>query len=220
MRFITLFLLSAHAVFCQDLNFSPSQTNQNTVGLDYYNTEYIFITTTSSSGVYLNFELVEEDVPDEWAASGCTSTFCYVSIPEDGSLGGISPGDQAYISINLSVNNSPGDAVIRYRIFDPDNQEINDTLAFIYHAESDTINNTPQPWAKINFYQNVLTVFLKNEFEGSVLSVFDTGGKQIVRQEIQAITAISFKDFEVGVYIVSIESKGGQRITQRVFNGP
>lgn len=219
MRVLIIYILFSSVGFSQTISYNPGMTVESTVESNYYNTEYIFISNIGTGSLNLEFELVQEDIPADWAASGCTNVICYTGVPEYGTLGNLANGEEAYVSINLSVNGVAGDAIIRYRIFDYDNHEMSDTIAFIYHVESDTINSTPQPWAKINFYQNVLTVFLKNEFEGSVLSVYDICGRQVVRQEAETITAISFEGFEAGVYIVSIENNQGQRMTQRVFNG-
>jgi len=219
MRLLILFILAFHFSFGQNLSFSPGAVTENNISLDYYNTEYIFITNNTSDVLNLEFELVQEDIPVDWAASGCTNVICYISVPENGPLGDLNPGEEAYLSINLSVNDSPGDAIIRFRIFDPDNPQINDTITFIYKAESDTLYSTPQPWAKINFYQNVLTVFLKSGNSKTELKVFDMGGKLIAQHDIETITSLSFRDFTDGIYIIMVENESGQQIIQKVFKG-
>jgi len=219
MRLLILLILGFHFSFGQNLSFSPGAISENNISLNYYNTEYIFIQNTTTEILNLEFELVEEDIPSDWASSGCTNVICYISVPENGPLGDLNPGEEAYLSINLSVNDSPGDALIRFRIFDKNMPQINDTITFIYKAESDTLYATPQPWAKINFYQNVLTVFLKGGNSKTELKVFDLGGKLIAQQEIQTITSLSFQNFTNGIYIIMVENESGQQIIQKVFKG-
>jgi hypothetical protein len=64
-----------------------AQILEKTVSLTYYSTEYIFITNNSDQVLDLSFELIDENLPQQWSATGCTNMICYTNIPDDGSLG-------------------------------------------------------------------------------------------------------------------------------------
>lgn len=213
--FVTTILLSAGA-FAQPLSYNPAQVLEKTVSLTYYNTEYIFITNNTDQSVDLAFELIEENLPKEWSATGCTNMICYTNLPDDGSLGVLQPGQEAYLSINLSVNEFVGVGEIKYAVFHPSNPELRDTVSFIYHAAEDLTNQEPQPWAKINFAQNVVTVFLLNESVSTFLNVFDLQGNQVVNMKLGEISAVTLAAFPAGTYVVVVRDENGKELIQKI----
>ncbi len=212
---VTTLILSAHSL-AQTLSYSPGQTLEKTVSLTYYNTEYIFITNNSDQVLDLSFELIDQNLPQQWSATGCTNMICYTNLPDDGSLGVLQPGQEAYLSINLSVNEFVGDGEIKYAVFDSSNPELRDTVSFIYHAAEDLSNQEPQPWAKINFAQNVVTVFLLNESVSTFLYVFDLQGNQLVNRKLEEISAVSLAQFPTGVFLVVVRDENGKELVQKV----
>lgn len=213
--FLLTFLISANA-FAQNIAFSPSSVLERTVSLTYYNTDYIFITNISDEIRSLSFELVDFNFPSEWSVTGCTNVICYTKVPDDGTLGTIQPDDQAYLSINLAVNGIAGDGEIRFVVFDQDQPQLKDTVSFVYHAQEDQLDAEPQPWAKINFAQNVLTVFLKNESAFTALYIFDVNGKRMMNMELGEISSYSMSEFPVGIYVVVVRDENGKELIQKV----
>jgi hypothetical protein len=212
---VTTLILSANS-FAQTLSYNPAQILEKTVSLAYYSTEYIFITNNSDQVLDLSFELIDENLPQQWSATGCTNMICYTNIPDDGSLGILQPGREAYLSINLSVNEVAGDCELKFAVFDQSNPLIRDTLAFIYHASEDLSNQTPQPWAKLNFAQNVVTVFLLNESVSTFLYVFDLQGNQVVNRKLEEISAVTLAQFPAGIYVVVVRDENGKELVQKV----
>jgi len=210
--FFTLFSISLHA---QNLSYSPAQTLEKTVSLQYYDTEYIFIDNVSDYFIPLSFELVSKNIPEAWSVSGCTNMICYVNIPDDGSLGTCAPGEQVYLSINLSVNETAGDGELVYVVFDEELPQNKDTLRFVYHAE-DNGNTAPQPWAHISFAQQILTVFLVNETTETTLQVFDVNGNCMVETVLKDITSYSMTSFPQGVYVVVVRDENGKKLVQKI----
>jgi hypothetical protein len=186
------------------------------VSLTYYNTEYIFITNNSDQSLDLSFELIDENLPQQWSATGCTNMICYTNIPDNGSLGVLQPGHEAYLSINLSVNEVIGDGELKFAVFDLSNPQVRDTVSFIYHVTEDLSNQEPQPWAKINFAQNVITVFLLNESVSTFLYVFDLQGNQVVNRTLQEISAVTLAAFPVGIYVVVVRDESGKELVQKI----
>lgn len=212
---ISLIILNAGA-FAQTLSFNPGQILEKTVSLTYYNTEYIFITNISDQVFDLSFELIDENLPEQWSATGCTNMICYTKLPKSGSLGTLQPGDEAYLSINLSVNEVIGDGEIKFAVFDLSKPLVNDTITFIYHAAEDLSNQEPQPWAKINFAQNVVTVFLLNESVSTFLYVFDLQGNELVNSKLEEISAVTLAQFPSGVYVVVVRDANGKELVQKI----
>jgi hypothetical protein len=217
MRFLLIWIFVKCAfVEAQTLSYSPGLVIEKTVSLNYYNTEYIFITNNGGQPVELSFELLSEDLPAAWSATGCTNLICYTKIPDDGQLGVIAPGNEAYVSINLSVNETAGDGELKFVVFAEATPEIRDTISFIYHAENDTLAQEPQPWAKINFAQNVVTVFLLNESIETTLTLFDLRGNEVAQTKLEKITALSVANLQAGIYIAVVRSSTGKMLSQKI----
>jgi hypothetical protein len=215
MRLALLFFLFQVKLIAQHLSYSPDMTLEKTVSLNYYDTDYIFIENSSEYSTSVSFELISANLPKEWSATGCTNSVCYIKIPDSGILGSVGPGSQAYISINLSVNEFAGDGEIRYAIFDEQNPGNPDTIAFVYHA-NEVQNTPPQPWAKINFAQNTITIFLENETSQTILTVFDIQGNSVVQIALEEITSYSLSHLANGIYIVLVKSETGHELIQKI----
>lgn len=216
MRLVLFFILIRLSCFSQGLIFDPGSINENVISGEYYNTEYIFITNNSDETIMLRFDLVEESVPSTWHASGCTNQICYIHIPDQGMFGILNPGEQAYMSINLSNNGTIGDAKIRFAVYNPDNNMYSDTISFIYSSsESDELSET-QPWAKLNFAENVLTVFLKDGFSQTSLRIFDLSGNLVLQTNPENIFSFSFNHLANGIYIANLETNSGERLVEKI----
>lgn len=217
MRILVPFFILTTNSFAQTLSYSPGQIIEKTVSLTYYSTEYIFITNNTDQLIDLSFELIDENLPQQWSATGCTNMICYTNLPDNGSLGALQPGGEAYFSINLSVNEFVGDGELKFAVFNTSNPQQRDTLLFIYHATEDLSNQAPQPWAKINFAQNVVTIFLRNESVPTVLYVFDLQGNLVVIMKLEEISSVSLASLSAGVYITVVLDESGKEIVQKVF---
>ena len=217
MRFTLLLLVMAPFLRAQELSYSPGMTIEKTVSLNYYDTEYIFIDNFSEHPIDLYFELVSANIPEAWSATGCTNMICYIKIPDQGMLGTVGDGSQAYLSINLAANETAGDGEIRYRIYSPQFPGMSDTISFVYHAE-ESIAAAPQPWARIQVAQQVITVFLENEAVETTLAVFDLNGNRVLHTPLEAITSYSMATLTSGVYIVHVSAENGRELIQKVVH--
>lgn len=215
MRLFLLFFLAEMPVLGQQLAFSPLQTIEKTVSHDYYDTDYIFITNIGEQDCVLEFELVEATIPPQCSVTGCTNTLCYPLLPETGMLGDLQAGEDAYLSINLAVNDQTGEVVIRYAIFDPANKANSDTIAFIYKIEADTAGVQPE-WAKINYELSVITVFVQQPSDETTLRLYDTAGHLVHEQLLENISSLNIESFSAGIYFLFIESKSGRRLTRKI----
>lgn len=216
MRIFLLSLSISANSLAQNIAFNPASVLEKTVSLAYYSTEYIFITNISDQMRSLSFELVDFNFPSEWSVTGCSNVSCYTKVPDDGTFGTLQPNDQAYMSINLAVNGIAGDGEIRFVIFDDDQPQLKDTISFVYHAQEDLADAEPQPWAKINFAQNVLTVFLKNESTYTALYIFDISGNRMMNMELSEISSYSMSEFPVGIYVVVVRDENGKELIQKI----
>lgn len=216
MRFLLIsFFISAYCLG-QTISFSPGTVLEKTITTSYYNTEYLYLNNTSSSSVTLNFELIESTVPQGWHVTGCTNMICYIKIPDDGSFGLMEQGAQSYMSINLAANDIVGDATIKFTVFEEGKETESDTITFIYHAVEESTPTLPQPWAKINYSEKVITVFIKSDYTNTSLTVFDVRGNKVLSQATEAITSLSVANLEAGVYFVVVENNDGRRVVQKI----
>jgi len=204
------------STFAQIL-YSPSQTNEVWIDYSYYDAEFIFIQNTGSKSITLNFENTEAEIPAEWHAAACTNVKCYTDIPEFGSLGTLEPGDQAYFSINLTANETEGDGTITYVITESTNPEDGDTIRFVYHA-NETGSIIVGPWAKVNYFEGALTVFLRDEHVAADVRIFDLSGSLIFEQKVEGLYSYRLGDHDRGMYILYIEDELGRVHKERLIN--
>lgn len=216
MKIFFPFLLASACSFGQNLSFDPGLINESTVSTNYYNTEYIFITNESAVPKNLSFELIYSDFPEAWSVTGCTNIICYTKIPDDGTLGTVEPAESAYLSINLSANDTPGYGIIQFAVFDEENAANRDTVSFIYHVESDSLPIENQPWVQLTFTENVLTVFLKMGYNSTVLSVYNSSGNLVINTNIEDIFSVSLREFPAGIYIVKIKDENERELTEKI----
>lgn len=213
LSFIVFFCFGVKA---QELYFQPSKSLENQISLNYYDTEYIFITNNSSSVIDLSFSLITADFPSEWSVTGCTNLICYTKIPEDGPFGIIDAGQQAYMSINLSTNKTAGNGSISFVILNNQATEILDTIYFNYTAATEE-NSKPQEWAKLNISANSIHIFVQNPSDKTTLQLFDLSGKQYLYSELETISSFSLIDLPSGIYIAVIRNESGKEIKEKII---
>lgn len=217
MNYLTgIFLFNSLMVFSQALVFSPGKILEKTVQPDYYSTEYIFVSNNSESPVTVNFTLLSADVPVDWSVTGCTNNFCYVKIPDDGTLGTLAQGGEGFLSINLAANGTEGSGEISFVISAEEFPDYSDTLFFKYSSQnsSDTLQ---QNWAQINYSQQVIHVFLDDASVGSQLRIYTLSGELILDSTLEKITSFSMASFNKGVYIVAIRREDGKELVQKML---
>ncbi len=213
---LPIFTFLSTSVFGQTLDYSPSQKVDRTVGLSYYDTDYIYFENVSDETVNLSYELIEENNVTGWHTSLCTNIICSNNVPSNGELGSIAPGELGYIAFSLSVNETFGEGTYRFVIFDKDFPDLSDTITFEYLVQDDAeiIN---QPWAKINFVENVVTVLLKNPQFATSMSIYSITGQRLVYLPVEAITSIRLDDFEDGPYIVIVRDETDRVLKEKII---
>jgi len=214
--FAGIFLFSSVMVFSQPLTFSPGKILERTVDPDYYSTEYIFISNNSDTPLTVNFTLLDADVPADWSATGCTNTFCYIKVPDDGSFGTLGQYDEGYISINLAANGKEGDAEISFVISIDEIPEFSDTVLFKYSAQIDS-DSLQQNWAQINFYQQVIHVFLDDASVGSSLRIYNFSGELMIDSKLEKITSFSMSSFAKGLYVIAVRREDGKELVEKIL---
>lgn len=214
---ISLIGILFSAVASAQLAYSPSQTSEMWIDYSYYDAEFIFIQNTGSKSVTLNFNLVDSEVPSEWHAAACTNLGCFTNIPESGSLGTLAPGEEAYFSINLTSNDTEGDATVSYAISDISNPEVADTIEFVYHA-NETGSMVVGPWVKVNYFEGTLTVFLRDDQIPASIRIFNFQGNQLFDQKVEGLYSYRLGDHEAGVYIFYIEDELGRIHKERLVS--
>lgn len=217
MRVLWIYALCNFALHAQDISYNPGQLLEKTASTAYYDTEYIFIRNNSDEPVNLFFQLTSENFPPEWSVTGCTNLICYTKIPDDGSFGTIGPNQEAYMSVNLSANQIPGEGRVSFMIYSDQNLIFSDSLVFQYYMEEGSEKTEPQPWAKIGFAQNVITVFLNNPNEENELLIYNVQGDLMAHQSVEDIASFSLANFTAGIYLVVVRDKSGKEIIQKVL---
>lgn len=203
------------AGLAQQLIYSPGQILEKTVDLGYYNTEYVFISKATDISLPLDFELIYSDYPAAWSVTGCTNLNCYTKVPDSGTLGDPQENQPAYISINLSVNQTPGEGMLRFLISSATDSLLSDTLTFVYHTSED-LPQSPKPWAQISFNQENLTVFIENPTTQAQLELYDIRGNQVEKLTLTQITSIPLSGLARGTYIVRIREENKRELAQLI----
>ncbi|WP_066758877.1 hypothetical protein [Crocinitomix algicola] len=216
MRFLTLLLSIPLFNFAQTLNFNPNVQVNKTIAQDYYDTDFIYIENNSSKSLSLDFEVLDNDLLNEWSTSACTNFQCFNLIPKVGSFGNLDPGSQGFLSLNLSANETLGTGSILFLITSPDDASISDTLRFEYTV-TETGKLEAKPWAKINHINGVLTVFLDNPFANATLLITQLNGQIVYQNDLEPITSIALRDYAAGFYLIAIQDEQGRTLKETVF---
>ncbi len=214
--FTGVFFFNSLMVFSQPLTFSPSKILEKSIEPDYYSTEYIFISNNTDSPLTVNFNLFSADVPSEWSATGCTNTFCYIKLPDDGTFGMLEPDGQGYMSINLAANGTEGTGEVSFIISVEEIPEFSDTLLFIYSSQNNT-DTIQQSWAQINFSQQVIHIFLDDASVGSQIRMYNLSGEIVLNAPLEKITSFSLTSFTRGIYFVAVRREDGKELVQKIL---
>ncbi|MFT5818883.1 MAG: hypothetical protein ACI8ZM_000104 [Crocinitomix sp.] len=201
----------------QVVTYSPNRKIEKTVDQTYYDTEFLFLKNVSSKSIDLNFEVIENTFDLAWSATFCTNTQCFSQIPDDGSLGTILPGNEAYFSFNFSANETIGTGQVRILITSIAAPEISDTVTFKYNVTEDGTVKAG-PWANINYGQGLLTVLLQNPQIKTTLQVININGEFIFDQQIGHITSIPLRDYPKGLYIIAIRDENDRIIKEKLIH--
>ena len=215
MKFLFIILFIGNLAWSQEITYSPGQKVDIVVASTYYNTEYIYLKNTTKSNIELEYALVDHDFNKDWSITLCTNLYCFNHLNEFGLLGNLAPNEEAFISINLSVNESIGTGKVRYVVTSQQLPEMSDTVTFIYTV-TETGKLPAGPEVKINFQNESLTVFVLNNAFTGLIEIYNYGGQLMFQNELTPITAISFRDFPPGIYIAVIRKEDGQAITQKI----
>ena len=215
MRLLLFYLLCPLISVAQSLNYLPSLHLNKVVDQYYYNTEYIYIENTTENSLNLTYKLVDVEVEDDWSVTLCTNAQCYNFLSESGSLGTVMPGEKAFMSINLSANQTIGEGKIRYAISSLDGKTVNDTITFEYTV-TESGKEIAGPWATITFNQDNLTVFLGQTALESYIQVYNIRGKLIIDSSLQTISSFSFRSQPSGVYIVRVRDENDRVIVRKL----
>jgi len=212
-----VFIVLPFLTLGQTLSYSPKRALNVTIPTTYYNTEYIFMTNVSEQSLSLDFKVLENTLDANWSATICTNMQCLNSIFAQGSLGVLAKDEKAYISINLSANETEGEGQVRFLITSPENKQLSDTVTFSYIVNEGGVTKA-QPWARVNFSNGVLTVLLEQAENEADLQVYNLQGKLIYNMQLLPITSLRLADHPKGVYIITIADEKGRSIKKKIAN--
>lgn len=201
----------------QVLNYTPNRKLDKTVAVHYYNTEFIFITNISGQSLSLNFDLIDNTLLPEWSSTICTNQTCYSSLPKNGSMGALTPGEDVYISFNMAANEAIGSGQVRYLISSSADTALHDTVTFKYTVTEDGTVKAG-PWANVNYAHGVLTILLDNPNLEANLSIYTLDGRTVYEAELNPITSVPLRDYGPATYLIYIRDEYNRVIKKKLVH--
>lgn len=200
----------------QTIEYSPGKVLSRTVNENHYDTDYLYIVNYSDTPLNLYFQLVGQPGLSGWHSSLCTNLICLNNVPKEGELGQLANGEQAYLALSLATNEVLGEGEFVFRIFDPEQPEMDDTVRFKYKI-IDEQAILDQPWVRINFEENVITILLKNQHYSSNVMIYDLNGKLILNETVSGIYSTSLNRLQDGIYLAVVTDESGRKEVKKIF---
>jgi hypothetical protein len=205
----------------QSFAIIPNKTAEVSLSIPIsdYEVTAIYVQNISANPLFLGWELLESTLLDNWDYSLCDLGQCYAGIPNGGTMNTIAPGDSGFLKMNFSPELTSGTGVVKFLVFNLDNNTEKDTVAFSYNIISTNISKAPNPYS-FRFFPNPCREKLTfNNTSGDQMSIeiFDAMGA--IKESITIPSGISFinvAQLSPGLYFIA-SSDGAVRNTLKLL---
>ena len=153
-----------------------------------YNHSYIYFRNTTNDTIHLNWRTVQQDNPEDWHMAVCDNYQCYGNIPNMADMAPIAPFDTVYMRVETNPFETPGEGVVRFRIYENGNTD--EFTTFHFGLKAPQLSNTINTDKPINFsiFPNPTQdiVHLTNHSAASFkYRLLDNQGRQLFSGQIQ-----------------------------------
>lgn len=205
-----VFITATSFVFGQNYIITPNDTIKMNGGMEDLATLSIQQVNTTTKSINLKWEKLSEKVPSNWEAWVCDNKMCYATLEDSGSMNPVFQGEYGLVLLHITPHVNFGTAVIRYSVWDIENEAVKDTLTYILAVnETSGINLTNTNGIRIspNPAQNIIHI-LSNLQGGFQFYIHDFLGNNIYSGvSYKNAISLSTENFQNGIYSISITNK-------------
>lgn len=166
---------------------------------------------------------IEKSIPAEWDVSVCDHINCYVGVPKKGVMTPITKeefdnGTEAFMKLTAIHMNVPGEAFVKFLVYDEANPTMGDTITFrLIYGETASLTDHGTT-SEIQLYPNPASdkLFIASDSkEIQVVSIYDQLGRKKFSETMNLKQGVNVSELEKGVYLVTFEDQQGNRYQDR-----
>ncbi|RMG76781.1 MAG: T9SS C-terminal target domain-containing protein [Bacteroidetes bacterium] len=205
--FLPLFMMG------QSLEISPAHSNYYEANTNDWRTDYIHIKNVSGAPMPLRFQTLSNTFLSEWTSNMCAGPHCYNYVPSGGDLGTIENGEETFLACSMGFWEGVGEGTAVFRIFNPNDPMIADTVSITYHVNNPTGTRdfkNETNFRRISANPTAGELALQNEdaapFE---LRLYDLVGRPVFQQQATGkIWQTSVRTLPSGMYRLVVFREG------------
>lgn len=168
----------------------------------------------SSSDLILKWQLLENNLPEQWDNSLCDYNTCFIGIPDSNTMQPVDSDKKAFLKITSRADGHPGEGMVKILVWDKNQPEHIDTLEYnIVFEETSSITENQKN--SIRLYPNPVDDFLiitpiagQNISQIKVYNILGQEQDLNVTYNSSVIRA-DFSNLSAGVYMVKIITTEG-----------
>lgn len=222
MKFIFTFLIILAPLLniAQEYTIYPSSSVNINLALDNYDGTQISFKNNTPLDLLLEWELLENNLNNQWDYSLCDYGSCYAGIPAGGSMKPIAAGDSGFLKMNLTPLFYEGSGYVKFIVYAVGSTNAPDTITFNYETLSTSLNKNFSKSSNINIFPNPASevIHIDNIKEASTVQLSGITGKIIYQANAfsNRKATIPISHLTRGLYFITFKEANGKTVTRKV----
>lgn len=218
--FISLiFTLSTSSA--QTYTVSPSHTLYVNAVYNTISIFDIFQENISNDTIYLEWELISNDLVPGWDFSLCDYGSCYAGIPSFGFMDTVFAGGQGFLGLNIDPHTIEGTGTLRIYVYESNASSAGDTLTWVVTAGPNGTVAGLSP--SVSVYPNPATDFVTIDMRRSPapivsITVLNMLGQQVAEKAVSSgLEQFDIRNLPEGTYLLLLNDENGVRHTSSLI---
>jgi hypothetical protein len=181
-----LIVCFARVAVAQTFQAAPGPVHVQQMALLEANECLLRFTNPSGDSLRLRWRLLEKSAPESWKFDICDYGACYANFPSSGWMNYVYDTIRPYLKLIVQPGQTPGDAWLRYRVFEADHSDNFQDVYFSLFTPGITAVTAPGISA-LRVFPNPANDFLvvENPSEAEqIFQLFNHLGQQVQQQSI------------------------------------
>ena len=210
---IFISLISERTCKAQSFTNTPNDSIIGTGTMDISDFYNIFQEDNSSDTIFLHWEKVSAQLPDQWEGYICDNFTCWGDLHQSGNMDSVWQNKDGMLSVHFTPHINAGTAIVRYAVWDISNPAIKDTLTWIITAYQTGISSLNQS-APIIFVSGNELVIQKSDPQLTSICICNMEGRILFESVLNSNnTSLEVSNLPTGIYF--IEAIGENKIFSR-----
>ena len=216
--FTVLIAIVSFSLSAQNFTFEPTSLEKTIVIDDDSDLLIDIIRNEEVDTLRLSYELITNNIPEEWYTAYCDNHGCYSTLPESGSMSPMYEDMIGFVKLIINPNSVEGNGIVQYYIYEDNDYENGQTMTFIIHTPNTVgIDNIVD--LSFNFYPNpvINTLTIDTEETTLEISIYNLFGHQILSLHPQQNSNIQINAqlWPAGIYFLELKSLNGVKTTRK-----